>query len=189
MEHSLDRRQMLKVGAGLVVGVGAASLFTTAQADASPMKPAVKQPVGSIAVERLWGATRRHGVRVLNTKGVWEGTDTPTLNRGGLCHWIGTAKPQTLGNCVLFGHRTAAGGPLRRSEILAPGDAIYLRIGNTTQKFVVSEPPSVIGSRDFAKAINWGDPSKVNLTLVACTKLNKRPTSTAFRLLVRAVAA
>ena len=196
MDLSLDRRQMLKAGAGLAAGVAAAStvgsMLGAGVADAAPAKPKPPKPklVGSIAIEKLWGSKKVKKVKVLNTKGVYEGTDKTTLNTGGICHWIGTTAPLGLGNCVLFGHRTAAGGPLRNTHKLKPGDQIVLKIGSNQKTYSVVEPPSVIGKREFSKAINWGDQSQANLTLVACTKPNPPylPTSTDFRLLIRCTA-
>jgi len=191
MDQSVDRRQVLKVGAGVVVAAAAVSVLP-AHADA-----VVKKPVGSAGIERLWGFSNKKK-KILKTKAVWIGTDKATLNKGGLCHWIGTPKPLAKGNCVLFGHRTTAGGLLRLSHKIKVGDKIVLTItGQGTKTYVVvrdttnatstaASPTAVIGSRDFAQAINWGDKTKANLTLVGCTKTNKLPTSTKFRLLIRA---
>ncbi len=181
MDQSVDRRQVLKFGAGVVVAAAGASVLPS-QADAAP----VKKSIGSAGIERLWGFKNKKK-KILKTKSVWSGTDKPTLNKGGLCHWIGTAQPLANGNCVLFGHRTAAGGLLRSSHKMKLGDKIVISItGKGTKTYQVAELPTVIGSRDFASAINWGDKTKANVTLVACTKANKMPSSTKFRLLIRA---
>ena len=180
MDHSLYRRQLLKAGAGAAVAVAAVSVLP-AHAEAAPKK----LPIGTAGIERLWGFSNKKK-RILKPKSVWSGTDKPTLNKGGLCHWIGTAQPLAKGNCVLFGHRTSAGGLLRKSNTMQVGDKVVLSItGIGTKTYAVVELPTVIGSRDFAQAINWGDKSKANITLVACTKPNKLPTSTKFRLLIR----
>lgn len=201
MDQSVDRRQVLKMGAGAAAVAAAASVLPVTAADAAPKAPK-KVAIGTMALERLWGYYYKYSyvyetvngkrrrktikTKVLRTRSVWSGTDKTTLNKGGMCHWIGTASPLGKGNCVMFGHRTSAGGLLRNVHKIKIGDLVVLTInGQGSKTYQVVDLPPVIGSRDFASAINWGDKSKSNLTLVACTKTNRLPTSTKFRLLVR----
>jgi len=198
MRVSLDRRALLKAGGAVTLSaVGVSAVADRADANHATA-------TGRIAVERLWRyyykyvktsyvdsrgrrRTRYVKTKVLRSKNTYEGTATKTLNYGGLCHWIGTARPLSNGNCVMFGHRTSYGGPLRYTHRMKVGDQIVLEIdGQGSKTYRVAEPPKVITSRDFAEAINWGDRSRSNLTLVACTRSNGLPTSTKFRLLIRA---
>lgn len=165
--------------------------------DLSPAEAAIPS-VGTTSILRLWGTravkqripgtNRTQRVRVPKTKPIYEGTAKKTLNTGGLCHWFGTPAPLENGNCVLFGHRTSAGGPLRNSHKLAIGDPITLTIGEQTLTYLVVEKPFVIEANDFHSVAMWGRPDVPCLTLVACTKKNLQPTSSKYRLLIRAQA-
>lgn len=203
MEHAVDRRQLLKAGAGVAAGAAAASVLGgVVAADVAHAAPKIVA-IGSVGIERLWGATsktvrvggKKTIVKTVKTKGLYGNTANATLNKGGLCHWVGTPQPFAKGNCVLFGHRTAAGGPLRNTHKMKVGDEIILKVGVTQKTYVVMTPTTpatpggvyeIIGKRDFAKAINWGDSNKSNITLVGCTKPNGLPTSKDFRILIRA---
>lgn len=193
MTTHLSRRRLLQTAAGAtVVGGLVGSSIGAAPADAAI------RTIGSVSVLRLWGkksvrqrilgTSRYRYVKVPRTKGLYSGTTRPVLNRGGLCHWIGTPAPLENGNCVLFGHRTTAGGPLRYSHRLVEGDEITLNYGGRSMTYYVVEPPLVIAANDFYAVGSWGDPSVPCITLVACTKLNKMPTSSKYRLLIRAKA-
>lgn len=206
--ETVDRRQVLKIGAGAAAAVAAASVLPS-RADAAPKAPEAPRapkPVayGKVGFSRLWGSTTvytktyytdsRGRKRVkyvktkkLRTKGLYEGTSTPVLNTGGVCHWIGTAAPFTKGNCVLFAHRTSKGGPLRNIHKVKLNDDIVIEINGVSKTYRVTSPKEIITSKDFAKAINHGDNQKSYITLVACTKPNGLPTSTKYRFLVRAV--
>lgn len=193
MVQILSRRQVLKsavaaaAAGGLAVAVGGQA--------AEAVAPAA---FGTIHIRRLWGTkrvrqrigvTRRYRTVTLpKTKGLYAGTEKTVLDRGGLCHWTGSAEPFAVGNCVLFGHRTSAGGPLRNSHRIKIGDPIVLTVGGTALTYFVTEKPKVISSSDVAEVMLWGNPSLPGLTLVSCTKANKLPTSTKYRLLIRAQA-
>ena len=129
---------------------------------------------------------RRVFFRVARTRKLYEGTQKHILNRGGVSHWLGMPPPLTNGNCVLFGHRTAAGGPLRNAHRL--GDLITLTVGPDSLTYRVAEAPFVVDKDDFVSVAKWSDDTIPRITLVACSKANKKPTSTAYRLIVRAEA-
>lgn len=131
---------------------------------------------------------RRVFFRVVRTRKLYEGTDKHILNRGGVSHWAGTASPLSNGNCVLFGHRTAAGGPLRNSHRLVVGDSITLTVGEESLTYRVVEAPFVVPKNDLVSVALWGDDTVPRLSIVSCSKANKKPTSTAYRLVVRAEA-
>ncbi|CAB4770781.1 MAG: sortase [Actinobacteria bacterium] len=193
MVQILSRRQVLK-SAMAVAAAGGLAVAVGGQ-DAEAVAPA---PFGTIHVRRLWGTrrvrqrivgTRRYRTVTLpRTKGLYAGTEKKVLDRGGLCHWTGSAEPFAVGNCVLFGHRTSAGGPLRYSHRIKVGDPIVLTVGGTALTYFVSEKPKVISAVDVAAVMLWGDSSRPGLTLVSCSKRNKLPTSTKYRLLIRAQA-
>jgi len=193
MAEGVDRRRLLKAGARAAAGAAMIVVAPALPTEAAELK---KVAIGKIAVERLWGSyttsktVNGHPtkVKVLRTRSVWSGHDTRTLNRGGMCHWSGTASPLSNGNCVLFGHRTSHGGLLRNLHKVKLNDRVVLEIAGTGSKTyrVVSLPP-VISSKDLAIALNWGDTSASYLTLLACSKANRLPTSLKFRLFVRCV--
>lgn len=191
MSVSFSRRRLIVGAAGVAVTATAASVLPAAPAQAVT-------PVGKATIDRLWGkrtvrtripGTRRfRTTRVPVTKNLFEGTHKTVLNKGGLCHWFGTPKPFENGNCVLFGHRTTSGGPLRNSHRMKVGDPITLTLNGMTLTYYVSETPVVVGSKDFESVAGWGDPTVPCVTLVTCTLRNKLPTSTRYRLLIRAKA-
>ncbi len=191
MPATFTRRRVLLGAAGLAVTAGASTTLGVSTAEAA-------SPVGVAVIDRLWGkrtvrtripGTRRYRTtRVPVTKNLYEGTHKAVLNKGGLCHWFGTPKLFEDGNCVLFGHRTTSGGPLRNSHRFRVGDPITVTSNGMTLTYTVAEPPLVVGAKDFASVVGWGSPTTPCLTLVTCTLRNKMPTSTRYRLLIRAAA-
>lgn len=113
-------------------------------------------------------------------KVIYVGTSNAVLNRGGFGHWRGSAKPGQIGHCVLFAHRTSAGGPLRRANLLRVGDKIVA--GGVTYTVRLTQ---IIGKSEVGKALGYGSSGK-RISLITCTKLNGQPTSTKYRLIVRA---
>lgn len=193
LRNLLSRRRLLQTIPAALVATGAVSALADVPAQATTIPS-----VGSVHITRLWGTrgvrekivgTRRYRiVRVPRTKALYEGTDVPILDKGGLCHWPGTSSLFAPGNCVLFGHRTHAGGPLRNSHRLRVGDHIVLTSGDVSLTYTVMLKPFVIASNDVSSVVTWGDNSAPFLTLVACSKANRLPTSKKYRLLVRAQA-
>lgn len=111
---------------------------------------------------------------------VYSGTSQKVLNKGGFGHWVGSAKPGATGHCILFAHRTSAGGPLRRANALKPGDVV---LANGT-KYTVKRL-EIIGNRQVSRALSFSGGAK-RISLITCTKPNGTPTSTKWRLIVRA---
>jgi LPXTG-site transpeptidase (sortase) family protein len=173
LESVLDaphsRREALKYGLGVVVGAAALTAFGESASAAKARRPA---PISSIQIPRL---------RL--SKPVYEGTATPVLNLGGGAHWTGTVMPGTAGNSVIFGHRTSAGGPFRKINVLHNGDIIV--VGGIAYTIVQSV---IVGANQAGTVVGWDTGGSAGITLVACTKLNGLPTSTAYRYLVRALA-
>jgi LPXTG-site transpeptidase (sortase) family protein len=186
MNLRFTRRDALKAGAAAIAGAAVLPALATSAEAAAPKI----LPIGTASIVRLWGTktVKVNGVKVKvpNTKPIYIGTDTKVLNKGGLCNWVGTAAPLTIGNCVFFGHRTTHGGLLRKLNTMVVGDEIIVTIGTQSKKYRVVEPPLVVGGKDSDSVLRWGPTDKANVTLVSCTKPNKQPTSTKFRLLVRA---
>lgn len=180
------------MAAGAAVTGVVATTFDLGAADAAI------PPIGTIGIAKIWGTkwvrkpipgtSRTERVKTSKTKNLYEGTTKKVLNTGGLCHWYGTPAPLENGNCVLFGHRTSAGGPLRNSHRIKVGDPIEINFDGRSLTYYVSEPPFVVASNDYAGVVLWGDSNIPCVTLVACSKKTKLPTSTKFRLLVRATA-
>lgn len=184
-----SRRRLLGAAGAAIAGGVMVGTASPAEATAA---------IGTISMPRIWGShslRRRNPVngrwiyyKVPRVKNLYEGTHKHILNRGSVSHWTGTAPPQSNGNCVLFGHRTAAGGPLRNQHKFRVGDPITITIGETSLTYYVKEAPFVVSKNDFASVSIWGDGVKPALTIVSCSKRNKYPTSTAYRLIVRAEA-
>jgi LPXTG-site transpeptidase (sortase) family protein len=161
MEFS--RRGILKL-----FGIGAAGAVTgqlvAGRADAAAT-------LGTVKIARI-------GVN----KPVYSGTTTKVLNKGGFGHWVSSAKPGKNGHSILFAHRTSAGGPLRNAHKLKVGDVIVA--GGVTYRVRSKE---IVKSNARRKALNYGSSGK-RLSLITCTKPNGMPTSTKYRLIIRATA-
>jgi sortase (surface protein transpeptidase) len=80
----------------------------------------------------------------------------------------------------MFAHRTAAGGPMRRANSLKPGDVVMA--GGTKYKVRRLE---IISSNQVKRALSFGGGPK-RLSLITCTRPDGTPTSTKWRLIVRA---
>jgi LPXTG-site transpeptidase (sortase) family protein len=200
MSASADDRRDLRIGRRrLLKSAAAVAIVGPAVAVVGDSQPAeAASAIGTVSASRLWGtrsvaqktpdSPRPTYVRVAQTKRLYEGTEKSTLNKGGLCHWPGTPKLFENGNCVLFGHRTSAGGPLRKLNQMRVGDLLTFTVGARTVTYRVTVAPRVIGGNDFFSVVDYGDGTSPALTLVACSKKNKLPTSTKYRLIVRAEA-
>ena len=113
-------------------------------------------------------------------KPIYLGTSNQVLNRGGFGLWVGSAKPGAVGHTIMFAHRTAAGGPLRRANSLKPGDVIMA--GGTKYNVRRLE---IISARQVNRALTFSGGGK-RLSLITCTRPDGTPTSTKWRLIVRA---
>jgi hypothetical protein len=178
----ITRRQFMGRSAAVI----AAGMATVAALDPSVADAAAKRPpsIGQVSSSKLWGVRRgRIGARL-----IYDGETTRILNFGGLGHLAGTPLPNQLGNSVLPGHRTSHGGPLRKVHTLVPGDTIEVATTDGLVKtYQLVEPSSIVGAADRAAVVNWGDPAKSSITLVACSKKNHMPTDVRYRLVLRFV--
>jgi hypothetical protein len=178
----ITRRQFMGRGAAVI----AAGMATVAALDPSMADAAARRPpsIGQISSLTLWGTRRGQvGARL-----IYDGEATKILNLGGLGHLAGTPLPNQLGNCVLPGHRTSHGGPLRKVHLLVPGDTITVATTDGVAKtYQLAEPSSIVGAAERAAVVNWGDPTTSSITLVACSKPNHLPTDVRYRLVLRFV--
>ena len=158
----ISRRTFVKAGVVGVVGVTATQVMASG---------AEAVTLGKVQIPKI---------KV--NKPVYSGTSKAVLNRGGFGHWLGSAKPGADGHCVLFAHRTSAGGPLRRANLLAVGDMIVANGVTYTVKGT-----QIVGRTEVRKSLNYGTSGR-RLSLITCTKPNGTPTSTKFRLIIRATA-
>jgi len=156
----MSRRTVLKAFGAGALGVAGSQVLAPA-ADAATL--------GTIKIAKI---------RV--NKAIYVGTSNAVLNRGGFGHWKGSAKPGQDGHCILFAHRTSAGGPLRRANLLRIGDKVVA--GGVTYTVRLTQ---IIGKNEVGKALGYGSSGK-RISLITCTKPNGQPTSTKYRLIVRA---
>lgn len=181
--NDLSRRQLLRRGGTLLAAFSAASILDTSVVEAKAKRPPV---LGQVSSVRLWS-------RRPTTKGgggarvIYDGETLAVLNLGGLGRLRGTALPNALGHCVLAGHRTSHGGPLRRTHTLVVGDTITVVGSGLTKTYRLVEPQTIVDAADRKTVVHWGDPSMSSLTLVACSKRNHLPTDVRFRLISRFV--
>lgn len=77
----------------------------------------------------------------------------------------GTARPGTIGNTVISGHKGLAGAVFARLEELRPGDLVYLTAGSHEYRYQVVEKRSV-----WPNQVEVLAPTSVPiLTLITCT--------------------
>jgi len=155
------RRVLTGLGAG-VVGVAIAPLGAT---------EAQAVGLGTVRIPRI----------ALNKK-VYSGTSNAVLNKGGFGHWKSSAKPGATGHSILFAHRTTAGGPMRKAHLIRIGDKIL--VNGVTYTVRAKE---IIRKSEARRALTYGSSGR-RLSLITCTKANGLPTSTAYRLIIRATA-
>jgi LPXTG-site transpeptidase (sortase) family protein len=160
----ISRRGLVKLAGVGTVGAALGQLFGGGRADAAAT-------LGTVRIAKL----------KLN-KPVYSGTTNRVLNRGGFGHWVGSAKPGKSGHAILFAHRTSAGGPLRNAHKLKIGDVIVA--GGVTYRVRAKE---IVKSNAKRKALSYGKSGR-RLSLITCTKPNGLPTSTKYRLIIRATA-
>lgn len=105
------------------------------------------------------------------------------VDAGGIWHWTGTGIVGQNSNIVLFGHRTEHGGPLRYQHELRGGDMLHLLTADQRR----------YNYQLVAEYISTGYPNDIlgktrlvggeTVSLVSCTKTNRLPTDTRFRLI------
>lgn len=164
LDQELSRRAFILRGAATVATVAAGASLLPELAGATDQ-------IGTLSIPKLR----------LN-KPIVAGVASADLRRG-VGHWPGTAGPGEAGTCVLFGHRTSSGAPFRNLHRLTAGDT--MEAGDVT--YVVADA-QVVPVDEMRDLMDWGRHSGRTLVLVACSRANGRPTSTKFRLVVRAVA-
>jgi Sortase domain len=99
-------------------------------------------------------------------------------------HWTGTGLVGQGANSVLFGRRTEHGGPYRNLHLLVGGDVIYIYTSDG-RRYTYQVVASFITSK-YSNEIMWAT-RKVGgeaVSLVACSKTSRLPTSLEHRLVV-----
>jgi LPXTG-site transpeptidase (sortase) family protein len=117
-------------------------------------------------------------------------TTDETLNQGP-GWWDGSAYPGVGGNFVVFGHRTEATRPFYYIDRLNPGDEIIVEGDHRRVVYRVDDAAAADGQSWFVvgagETNQFVGPTGTNqITLIACTLPNGKPTSTAYRIIVTA---
>ncbi len=108
----------------------------------------------------------------------------PIVNAGHSWHWTGTGSMGEFAHVSLFAHRTTHGGIYRYINLLQPGDEMFIdtedkrryRYRMTRRDLTNSVTSNILfATRQF---------EGTSLSLIACTKPNFEPTSTAYRIIV-----
>ncbi len=108
----------------------------------------------------------------------------PIVNAGNSWHWTGTGSMGESAHVALFGHRTTHGGPYRNINLLGGGDEMFIDTmdGRRYRYQVIRRDLTSGAGSDILAATRQSEGS--TLSLIACTKPNFQPTSTAFRIVV-----
>jgi sortase (surface protein transpeptidase) len=113
---------------------------------------------------------------------VFDGDAKRVVDSGNTWHWAGTGLVGQGANIVMFGHRTSAGGPYRYQHLLRGGDLMDVTTSDGRRytyqmaaDFITSKNPNDI----LAACRRIGGET---VSLVACSKPNRLPTSLEYRL-------
>ncbi len=114
---------------------------------------------------------------------VFDGDAKRTVDSGNTWHWAGTGLVGQGADSVMFGHRTEHGGPYRNMHLLRGGDLAYVTTsdGRRYTYQMVGDTLTSKYSNDILNATRrvGGE----TISLVACSKTNRLPTSLEFRLI------
>lgn len=114
---------------------------------------------------------------------VFDGDANQVVDSGHTWHWNGTGLVGQGANTVLFGHRTEAGGPYRNQHDLRAGDELIV-VTSDQRRYryqLVAEYITSKYSSDILGATRRIGGETVSL--VACSKTNRLPTSLEYRLI------
>lgn len=107
-------------------------------------------------------------------------------NAGHSWHWTGTGFLGQDAHVAAFAHRTTAGGPYRNIHFLGTGDQIILTAADSRQYTYEVVRRDLTNSRvDNILAATQFHPG-TTFSLIACTRPDFTPTSTAWRIIVTA---
>lgn len=111
---------------------------------------------------------------------------TTLASRGFAAAWSTNLKVASVGNVMLFGHRTTSGGPFRYLNRMRPGDTFSLigadlRSYNYRVMYVAVTSPTYAAVNSLTA--NFGP---ITAQLVACSKADGSPTSLKYRITVTA---
>jgi hypothetical protein len=110
----------------------------------------------------------------------------PIVNAGHSWHWTGTGSMGEFAHVSMFAHRTTHGGIYRNIHVLGPGDEMFIDTedGRRYRYRMVRRDLTNGVTSNILFATRQVDGT--TLSLIACTKPNFEPTSTAFRIIVTA---
>lgn len=114
---------------------------------------------------------------------VFDGDANRIVDSGNTWHWTGTGHVGEGGHVVLFGHRTEHGGPYRYQHNIRGGDMLHVLTSDRRRYNyrMVAEYLSTSASSDIlGKSRLVGGET---ISIVSCSKLNRLPTDTRFRLI------
>jgi hypothetical protein len=114
---------------------------------------------------------------------VLDGDANRVVNSGNTWHWTGTGLVGQGANSVLFGHRTEYGGPYRNQHLLRGGDELFVHTSDQrryTYRMVAEYITSKYANDILGATRRIGGET---ISLVACSKTNRLPTSLEYRLI------
>ncbi|HYN33551.1 MAG TPA: sortase [Ilumatobacteraceae bacterium] len=117
------------------------------------------------------------------TQWVFDGDAKATVDSGNTWHWAGTGLVGQGADSVMFGHRTEHGGTYRNQHLLRGGDLAYVTTSDG-RRYTYQMVGDIVTSK-YSNDILWmtrrfgGE----TISLVACSKPNRLPTSLEHRLI------
>lgn len=108
----------------------------------------------------------------------------PVVDAGNSWHWTDTGSMGEPAHVAVFAHRTTHGGLFRSINLLEPGDEMFIGTmdGRRYRYHMARRDLTSSVASDILSATEQIDGT--SLSLIACTKPNFQPTSTAFRIVV-----
>jgi hypothetical protein len=114
---------------------------------------------------------------------VYDGAPNPIVDRGNSWHWSGTAQCGQGGSIVMFGHRTEAGGPYRNQHLVRGGDQLTV-LTSDGRRYTYQMQAEYLTGKDPGEILWTASALGVEtVSLVSCTKLNRLPTDTSYRMI------
>jgi sortase (surface protein transpeptidase) len=108
----------------------------------------------------------------------------PVVNAGNSWHWTGTGSMGEFAHVSLFAHRTTHGGIYRYINLIEPGDEMFIQTMDERRfRYQMVRRDLTSGNGDEILSATR-EVAGTSLSLIACTKPNFQPTSTAFRIIV-----
>jgi len=173
------------MGGNMLLDIAGYLTGPTTVLSGTPVRPSAPTPIFPLTMSVP---------RIAQTFNVFGDTTDAVIDSGNIGWFPTTAFPGRGGTMVVFGHRTAHGGPFRHLDSMQPGDLITIQGDHRVATYQVYDPVqgdgfagfNVIGASAVGGLLSNATQMPDQLVLVACSLPNGTPTSTSYRIVVYA---